>query len=406
VAEASEGKLVLEVWRNGETSKRTVKLERLEGYSETAPFQCAKSKYIFNTGCDALARQMAAKPNADNGIVRSLNTLALLSSGRKEFMPVIKRQVEWAASYSDVEGRSLCSWFYGPINLLLAEYTLATGDKTYLPDLRRISLEICEGQSLVGSWGHRFANPNGGLKGYGMMNAPGLPIMLSLVLAKKAGVDDPALDKAIRQSTKLARFYAGKGSVPYGDHSPWIETHDDNGKNGIAALLFNAMEEKEAAEYFSRMSVCSYGSERDLGHTGNFMNVLWGMPAVALSGPNASGAWMEEFGWYYDLARRWDGTFLHQGQAIPKNDRFNNWNSSGAMLLAYAQPLRKLYITGKGSGVVPQVSEKAAANLIEDGRGFSRRHKETVYSDRTDLVTSRTRTCCQRSQKSHAKIWS
>ena len=389
-AEASNGNLELEVYRGGKTLNKTVKLQVMKNYSDTAPFECPKSKLIFEQGCNALAKQMAARPNRDNGIVRSLNTLALLSSGREEFMPIIKRQVQWASKYSDVEGKQLNCWYYGPINLLLAEYTLATGDKTYLPDMRRISLEICAGQSRVGSWGHRFSNPNGRLKGYGMMNAPGLPIMMSLVLAQKAGVNDPEVVEAIKKSTRLMRFYAGKGCVPYGDHEPWMQTHDDNGKNGIAALLFNAMSEQVPAEYFSRMSVCSYGGERDEGHTGNFFNVAWALPAVALSGPNATGAWMEEFSWYYDLARRWDGTFVHQGQAIAKFDRFKKWNSTGAMLLAYGQPLRKLYVTGKASGVVPQVSRDEAASLIEDGKGFSRAHFKEIYSDKTDdeLITA------------------
>ena len=382
-AEASRGKLELQVWRNGKTTKKTIKLQVMKSYSDTAPFDCPKSKRIFEQGCIALAKQMAAKPNP-NGIIRSLNTLALLSSGRKEFLPLIKKQVQWASKYSDVEGRNLNCWFYGPINLLLAEYTLATGDKTYVPDMRRISLEICAGQSKVGSWGHRFSNPNGRLKGYGMMNAPGLPIMMSLVLAKKAGVTDPELTESIELSTRLMRFYEGKGSVPYGDHEPWMKAHDDNGKNGIAALLFNSMGETGPAEYFSKMSVSSYGGERDQGHTGNFFNVAWAMPAVALSGPNASGAWMEEFGWYYDLARRWDGTFLHQGQAIAKFDRFKKWNSTGAMLLAYGQPLKKLYVTGKESDVVPHLSKKEAASLIEDGKGYSRAHLNEIYADKSD----------------------
>ena len=77
--------------------------------------------------------------------------------------------------------------------------------------------------------------------------------------------------------------------------------------------MFNLLGDAEAAEYFSRMSVASHGGERDTGHTGNFFNMLWAMPGVALSGPHATGAWMKEFGWYYDLARRWDGTYLHQG---------------------------------------------------------------------------------------------
>lgn len=378
-----KGKLELNVWRNGKKSKKVIKLQIMSEYADTAPFKCPKSKRIFEQGCDALANQMAKRPNR-NGIIRALNTLALLSSGQKKYLPLIKRQVQWAAKFSDTEGRLLSSWFYGPINLLLAEYTLATGDKTYVKDMRRISLEICAGQSHVGSWGHRFAQSDGRLKGYGMMNAPGLPIMLSLVLAKKAGVTDSEVADSIELSTRLMRFYTGKGSVPYGDHEPWIKAHDDNGKNGIAALLFNTMEEKGPAEYFSRMSVCSYGCERDLGHTGNFFNVAWALPAVSLSGPNASGAWMKEFSWYYDLARRWDGTFLNQGQTIAKHDKFKNWDSTGAILLGYAQPLRTLYITGKIDDVVPHVSEAEAAGLIADGSGYSRAHSDLTYKDKSD----------------------
>ena len=216
-----------------------------------------------------------------------------------------------------------------------------------MPDLKRITMEIVHGQSEVGSWGHRFVQANGRLAGYGMMNAPGLPLTVSLILAREAGVDDPELDEAIEKSARLLRFYVGKGSVPYGDHHPWIQTHDDNGKNGIAAVMFHLLDDAEAAEYFSRMSVASHGGERDTGHTGNFFNMLWAMPGVALSGPHATGAWMKEFGWYYDLARRWDGTYLHQGPPAARPDSYRGWDCTGAYLLAYAQPLKKLHFDGK-----------------------------------------------------------
>ncbi len=383
-AEATDGKLVLIRWRGGKITEAIVPLELLGSYSATAPYDCEKSKKIFEQGCAALAERMKANPNDRNGIVRSLNTLALLSSGRDEYLPIVKEQIEWAASFSDVEGRSLCSWYYGPINLLLAEYTLATGDKSHMSDLNRITMEIVHGQSAVGSWGHRFARPDGRLNGYGMMNAPGLPMTVSLILAREAGVNDPELETAIQKSTRLMRFYVGKGCVPYGDHHPWLETHDDNGKNGIAALMFNILSDGEAAEYFSRMSVASHGGEREMGHTGNFFNMLWAMPGVALSGPSASGAWMQEFGWYYDLARRWDGTFLHQGPPETKGDSYKNWDATGAYLLAYAQPLRKLNITGKKNKVVPQIDSAMAGGLIADGRGYSHRLKQDIYSDWSD----------------------
>lgn len=380
-AEASSGELQLSIWRKKKTKDVTIQLARLGRYSELAPQDCDKSQAIFKRGCDELAKRMANKPDR-NGIVRAYNTLALLASGRQEFMPLIKEQVEWAAKYSDVQGRSLCCWYYGPINLLLAEYALATGDKTYLPDLRRISLEIVGGQSKVGTWGHRFARTDGRLNGYGMMNAPGLPMTLSLILARKAGVDDPQLDDAIAKSVRLMRFYVGKGCVPYGDHAPWIETHDDNGKNGVAAVMFNVLKDQQAAEYFSKMSVASHGAEREMGHTGNFFNMLWAMPGVAVSGMNASGTWLKEYGWYYDLARRWDGTFRHQGPAQARHDSYRNWDATGAYLLAYAQASRKLYITGKQTGVATVLDAAMAKRLVDDGRGYSHREKNKIYADK------------------------
>ena len=383
-AEAADGRLPLIRWREGMTKTVVVKLPKLGAYSATAPFDCPKSKRIFELGCEALARKMKAHPKAGNPIVRSLNALALLSSGKRQYLPLVRQQVAWAARYSDPERRSYHSWFYGPVNILLAEYTLATEDRQFMAALRRVTMEIVHGQSEAGSWGHRFVQANGRLAGYGMMNAPGLPLTLSLILAREAGVEDPALDLAIDKSARLIRFYVGKGSVPYGDHHPWIETHDDNGKNGAAALMFDELRDAEAATYFSRMSVASHGAERDSGHTGNFFNMLWAMPAVALSGPHATGAWMKEFGWYYDLARRWDGTYLHQGPPAVKPDKYRGWDCTGAYLLAYAQPLRQLHITGKSTSVVEAVDAKAAESLVADGRGWSPRSKSVAYAERTE----------------------
>jgi hypothetical protein len=372
-------------WRSGQTTTVVLRLPVLGAYSATAPFDCSKSTRIFELGCEALARKMKANLNAGNPIERSLNALALLSSGKPEYLPLVRQQVQWASQYSDPGRRELHSWWYGPINMLLAEYVLATGDRSVLSDLGRITMEIVRGQSEVGSWGHRFVQPNGRLAGYGMMNAPGVPLTVSLILAREAGVDDPELDEAIAKSARLLRFYVGKGSIPYGDHHPWLQTHDDNGKNGIAALMFHLLGDAEATEYFSWTSVASHGGERDEGHTGNFFNVLWAMPGIALSGPHATGAWMQEFGWYYDLARRWDGTYLHQGPPAARPDSYRGWDCTGAYLLAYAQPLKKLYLTGKKPSVAEQVDAGTARRLIEDGRGWSPRLRLAAYAERSDV---------------------
>jgi len=381
-AEAADGALSLIRWRQGRSAGVVLHLPVLGRYSLTAPFNCPKSRRIFERGCAALAQNMKASPDKGNGITRSLNALALLSSGRPEYLPLVRRQVQWAAQYSDPDRKTFHSWYYGPINILLAEYLLATGDRSYQADLQRITMEIVRGQSPVGSWGHRFVQANGRLAGYGMMNAPGLPLTVSLILAREAGVADPALDEAIQKSARLIRFYVGKGSVPYGDHHPWIQTHDDNGKNGIAGVMFNLLGDSQAAGYFSRMSIASHGAERDTGHTGNFFNMLWAMPGVALSGPHASGAWMREFGWYYDLARRHDGTYRHQGPPALKPDSYRGWDCTGAYLLAYAQPLKKIHLTGKKT-VVEQIDAATASSLITDGHDWSPRLKHSRYSSRS-----------------------
>jgi hypothetical protein len=212
------------------------------------------------------------------------------------------------------------------------------------------------------------------------MNSPGLPLTISLVLARAAGVQDPAVARAIELSARLLRFYIGKGAIPYGDHHPWIENHEDNGKCGMAAVLFNLLGEQNGAEFFSRMSIASHGPERDTGHTGNFFNILWSLPGVAQSGPQATGAWMDEFGaWYFDLARRWDGTFLHQGPPEMDDDSYAGWDCTGGYLLAYAMPLKKIYLTGKRSGVAPQLAAAAAHALILDGRGWNNKDRNSAY---------------------------
>jgi len=380
-SEAGEGKLTLTRERDGKTQDVVVQLPVLGSYSDTAPFDCPKSKRLLEHGCKALAVRMADPTYSEDSsldpIPRCLNALALLASGNRDYLPLIRKEAQWAADFSE---DSFQTWYYGYVMMLLSEYVMATDDQSVMPGLRRLAMEAARGQSAVGSWGHRFAIPDGRLGGYGMMNSPGLPLTISLVMARDAGVKDPEVTHAIERSARLLRFYVGKGAIPYGDHHPWIETHEDNGKCGMAAVLFNLLGEANGAEFFSRMSIASHGPERDGGHTGNYFNILWAMPGVAQSGPHAAGAWMKEFGaWYFDLARQWDSTSLHQGPPEPDGDSYAGWDSTGGYLLAYAMPLKKIYLTGKRPGVAPQLDATASQSLILDGRGWDNKDRESAY---------------------------
>ena len=360
----------------------TLKLAALGVYGDTAPYNCGKSARILDQGCRALAARLRATPPARRGnpIVRSLNALALLASGETNYLPLVREEARWAAAFGADGPHGFESWWYGYVNLFLAEYVLATGDAEVMPGLRQLSLAIANGQSAVGTWGHRFAEPGGRLGGYGAMNQPGLSLTMSMVLARRAGVQDPALDAAIARSERFLAFYIGKGCIPYGDHHPWMESHDDNGKCGAGAVLFDLLGHARGAEFFSRMATASYGGERDLGHTGNFFNLLWALPGVARSGPQATGAWMTEFAWYFDLARRWDGTFVYQGEPMAMEDnKYQGWDSTGAYLLAYALPRRKICLTGRQPSMAPLLDAAGARAVIEDGRGWSPARKAYGY---------------------------
>ncbi|MBK1855041.1 HEAT repeat domain-containing protein [Verrucomicrobiaceae bacterium 5K15] len=373
----SNGGLTLLRWRDGKQDEVSLILPILGSYSATAPYDCSKSVVIFKKGCEALAARIVNPSYKENPIPRALNALALLASGEPKYLPVIRQEVEWAANFSTDRFQT---WYYGYNMMLVAEYTMATGDKSYLPGLRRLALESAAGQSAVGSWGHGFAGSDRRLIGYGMMNSPGVPLTIALTMARAAGLKDPEITQAINRSTRLLRFYNGKGAIPYGDHTPWTETHEDNGKCGMTAVLFNLLKEKDCTTFFSKMSIASHGSERDTGHTGNFFNILWALPGISPSGPHATGAWMKEYGsWYFDLARQSDGSFTHQGPPQLKTDSYANWDCTGAYLLSYALPLKTLYLTGKEGSCIPAVNAIRAAKLIGDGQGWDNKDRNSAY---------------------------
>lgn len=179
--EANKGVLNLAIWRAGKTENVQLKLKVLGTYAPTAPYDCAKSKRIFEQGCEAIARQgfKDADGNIEVSIENDMNALALLAlvaSGRNEYGALVARYAEKVAEYRPDPGKLPSSWEYAYNTLFLAEYALATKDKNVMPGLKRLSLEIARGISAVGTWGHGFALPKGNLAGYGCMNQTGLPL--------------------------------------------------------------------------------------------------------------------------------------------------------------------------------------------------------------------------------------
>ena len=367
--ESSDGKMVLQRSRDGKTSEVTIELPKLPMFSDTAPYECKKSEILLKQGCDALAKRGLKRTD----IANHLNAMALLASGDEAYAKLVKNYAHRVIKKPLSAQMSLPCWHFGFTNLFLCEYYLATKDEKVLPEITRLTKYLVAGRGPLSTWGHSFVDPeNERLRGYGAVNAIGVPVVMSLALAKECGVKVKDLDQTLTDSSKFFRRHVGLGTIPYGDGPPTIQFgHDDNGKNSASALLFNLLGEEEATKYYARTAMAAFGSDREQGHTGNFFNMMWSMPAVALGGPDSTGMWVKEFGWYYDLARDPQHRYRYQGYPNEKkNAPHARWDCPGAYLLHFALPKKQLRITGREPACISQFT--------------SQENKENIRAARTD----------------------
>ncbi len=374
---AGKGSLRLLRWRAGRQSQVTLKLPMLGDYAASAPWDCAKSQRILELACAHIAS------NPKDNIDGMVNALALLATGREQYRDAVRELAHKVARPDKsltLEGRTsgLFAWKWGYRCLFLCEYYLATKDRSVLPAITAYAETIAQGQSGVGTWGHGMAWPDlndgklhGSLGGYGALNQSGLVCHLALVLTQKCGVRVDEVDRAVDKANRFVAFYSGKGAIPYGDHRPGWDVHDDNGKNSIAALIFDLQGLEEEARFFAKMTVASYG-ERERGHTGNYFSYLWGPVGAWRGGAAGAAAFLREQRWYYDLARAHDGSFPYQGGAGMSGGEhsYRGWDCTGAFVLANTFPLEKLYITGRGRSAALEFDSNDVQQAMAAGAGF------------------------------------
>ncbi len=172
-----------------------------------------------------------------------LDAIALVASDKEEYRQIVHDWVRKQKLCQDMNAEptlkmtGMLSWRMGFNPLELAIYYDATGDDYVLAELRYKAIQTAMGQNGGGSWGHTFAFPvfNGGRlhgrnPGYGAMNNAGGRCFFLLTLAKKAGIEHPEINDAIKRARRFFGTYVDKGAVPYGFHLP-AATDDSNGKN-------------------------------------------------------------------------------------------------------------------------------------------------------------------------------
>jgi hypothetical protein len=387
--ESSDGILKLTIWRPidsaqgkaGKAEEVQIKLRVMGAYSETAPYDCPKSKRIFDEACKVLEKEPL-----EGDLWGAINGLALMATGKADYLPRVK---EFARKIGPpdmklVLDRGSSVWDWGYKNLFLCEYYLLTGDREVLHAINEYTICLAKGQSLYGTCGHGIAPPgpdgtlHGSIPPYGPVNAAGLVGNIAIVMGKKCGVKDREIDPAIERASKFFGYFVDKGAIPYGEHLPW-PYHENNGKNAMAATLFAVQGNRPVeTQFFARMVTAS-SKNRESGHTGQGFSYLWGALGANAGGPDAASAFFKEASWHFDLVRRCDGSFTYDGQEQfgPGRTDDNTYygrssycglSPTASYVLTYSLPLKKLHITGKDANQGNRLSKKDVAEAVASGR--------------------------------------
>jgi Family of unknown function (DUF6288) len=376
----NNGKLVLNVWRvaTGKNEPVTIMLPVMDSYSKTSPWACEKTKAIIDASCQTILERGFQRYDEafETGIPTELDALGLLATGEEKYLPKVQAYVRDLAKrctsldiMSDGQGdKGVGTWDGAYRNILLTEYYLATRDEQVIPGIVALSTYLALGQSGVGTWSHGMSDVRqNGLYGpacsYGAMNQCSLTCAISLVLAQKCGINKSEINDAVSRSLNFYRWYVDKGTIPYGDHPPAL-CHDNNGRNSQAAVMFDLAGDKEAATFFTRMTLASYNI-REGGHTGDYFSWLWGALGASRGGPEAAHSFIRNTRWYTELERRPDGGSVYQfALHAQEHGKYTNWSTTGVRLLQHCLPLKTLYITGKGdSFVTPILGDELKATL-------------------------------------------
>jgi len=389
-AEGGDGSLSLHVWSAGKVADLTIKLKPFGVvHSATCPYSCPKCEALIDVLAEQAKKAALPPKKVQNGqgglMIPSMYALGMLASGREDLMPDVKAYANSLCVDSKTgqpfkfvvsdEGRRV--WHTGYNLIFLSEYYMATKDETVMPTIKELAVGASQGQSGVGSYGHRFSsrNPDGSfhgpLLGYGEINNAALSMDIGIILARKCGVEHEEITRAIKMGKRFFDFYIEHGTIPYGDHWPSYEWLDDNGKNAQAAIMYQLLGDDRGQRSFSAITVASGPTGGEEGHLGSYWSHLWGALGAVRSGEEGAQAFFREQRHLRTLERSWTGQVFDPGSiGTGRHSSMTRGEVTGERLLFHSIGRKKLHLTGKELKVNKPLTGKALADAIEGGRAI------------------------------------
>jgi HEAT repeat protein len=362
-----------------------LKLRVFPAYTDTAPYDCPKTKQILEDAWRVLEKRFVVDPkDPRSGKGGVIEAMALIASGKPEHRELVKQWVRskncpwqpptqpigamFEPGYKGYMGYQ--SWHHGFIGLNCALYYDATGDDYVLPALRKYAIETAMGQSKAGTWGHTFAYPsfNGGQfhlmnPGYGALNAAGNRCFFLIVLARKLGVEHPEIDAAIKRAHSFFGSYVDQGAIPYGDHAA-AGTDDSNGKNTGIAFAMKLLGDDYGAKYFAMMSShCAFTRRGGHGHD---YHGEWSSWAASLCGPKVRAFNERNLRWRRTLCRMYDGSFVYHS---PTGKYSTLRDPTSTEVFHQAAYLKQTLITGKDANESYYPTEREMKQLLASAYG-------------------------------------
>jgi len=346
--EKNKGKLVLMVRRkNGGRKMHRVTLQLgvvgPDTFNDTAPYNCPKTDALITEAAEHIASKRAY-----GGL--GVGLLGLLATGEEKYIKHVRDHLHKEKQPEDTNvlintSGGYVAWRWGYKMLVLTEYYLLTGDKYVLPAIRMYAEGIASGQDAAGLWGHQMATSRslGRAHGYGVMNQPTMPLFISLILAKKCGIDSPRITAAIARTTNhYVSIYMHKGSMGYGNHGPHNRScYNNNGSSASLAVALAAAGHVEGARFFARMSMAGYNG-MESGHATYFFNLMWTGLGANIAGPDAMAAFFKKASWLIPMNLNWKGGYTY------RSSEGESLGNTGSYLLNLCTSRRKIHITGKG----------------------------------------------------------
>ena len=330
-SQSSDGKLYFHLIRGGNFQTAIVNIGKESPYSNDFPFNCPRSRKIADAQIELIKGMY--EPSTKIG-EDWWNVLMLMASDDPEAQLIARRAVY---ELKKPEIKRLASWYLGYELIILSEYYLLTGDSTIFRSIKEYARILENGQCPSGSWGHGL-----GYGGYGEVNATGLTCFMGLVLAKKCGVkvDEEKFNRSYEFFKKFRGF-----KIPYGDNPHKQYEEGNNGKGGMAAVIYNILGDKETSEMFAGPSCYSFNF-RESGHAEGIFNFAWGPLGAIFASKDEYRLFMNNQLWYYELGRRMDGAYDYL-----RSGRFSKRQQIGGMGLFLMMPGKKLQILGADTSI-------------------------------------------------------